>query len=514
MNDSFMADEQQHPTALSNLKELFMQWTIKKKTLFGGLLIIVALSLIIILQALFDDDDFRLLYANLVPEDYIAISNFLRLSNIEYKENLEQRSIYVPSDLIHRARLELANQKLPTYSSSDLVGNRPLAFIESMTGGDPKIALQHELSHTLATLDHIRAARVHIESPSDAASSGSRSAATVLLSLVPGRKLTTDQLQTVIHLVSASVSGLESGDVKVFDSSGNLLSSYTGAGDTVLFPDSNLSYQTSVERSLERKAQDLVDAMIGKGQALIKISATLDFSQNETTSESYDPDEAVVRSEQIERQPVTASGSEDLTGQNTVPRSRSSITTSSKVDYEISKTTSRTIRPVGELKQLSVTILVADEKTIGTDGFISYQPRSDEDLEAIRSLVAGTLSLKPERGDIVLLRRMPVERLNGAPSPVEISPLYEIIDLIPVGKIILIFIVFVLFYLLLLKPIIGFLRSEMDQTGSDRPAPEELTSSEQRTEPLDEDIAVKLKEEVQSNPLAAAHIIKRWIQEA
>jgi flagellar M-ring protein FliF len=512
-----MADEQQLPFALSYLKELFGQWTTKKKMLFGGLLTIVALALFIILQILIDDD-YQLLYTNLVPEDYMAISTFLRLSNIEYRENLEQRSIYVPTDLIHRARLELASQKLPSHNGSDLVADRSPAFIGSVTGGDRQIAVQHELSQTLAALDNVRAARVHLKSPSDDASTGSRPGATVLLSLAPGRNLTTAQLQTAIHLVSSSVSGLESGDVKVFDSSGNLLSSDAGAGEAVLFPDSTLSYQTSVERSLERKTQELVDAMIGKGQALIKISATLDFSQNETTSERYDPDEPVVKSEQIERQPITdsatVSGSEDLPGQNTVSRSRSSVTTSSKVDYEISKTTSRIIRPVGELKKLSVIILVTDQKTVGTDGNISSQPRSDEDLEAIRSLVAGILSLDPERGDTVLLRRMDADGLNGLPSPAEISPLYKIIDLVPIGKIILIFIVFVLFYWLLLKPIIGFLRSEMDQTASDSPAPEELTSSQQRLEPLDEDIAVKVKEEVQGNPLAAAHIIKRWIQEA
>ncbi|MBT8345377.1 MAG: flagellar M-ring protein FliF [Desulfofustis sp.] len=492
-----------------------MQWTTKRKALFGGLLIIVALALLIVLLTLIDEDEYRLLYANLITEDYLAISNFLKLSDINFKENPAQRSIYIPADSVDLTRLELAKQKLPSFNNgNDLVGSQPLATFQSLTGGDPRIVVQHELSRTLSALDQIRSARVHLESAPEDSSLNSIPGATVLLSLAPGRPLTADQLQTVIHLVATSVTSLESSNVRVFDSSGNLLSGKSRLRDALLFPDSTLSYQTSVERNLERKAQDLVDAMIGKGQTLIKISASLDFSRNETTSESYDPDDAVVKSEQIERQPLPDAGSEDLSSQNAGSRYRSSVTTSSKVDYEISKTTSKTINPVGALKQISVTILVADEKRIGGDGTVSFQPRSDEELEAIRSLVAGVLSLKPERGDIINLRRMPADRLNVPQSPAKISPLYEIFDLIPVGKIILILSIFLLFYLLLLKPIIGLLRAEMDLTGSDSPPPEEGNSVDHGPDRQEEDIAVKLKNEVHSNPLAAAHIIKRWIQEA
>lgn len=492
-----------------------MQSKPKSKVLFGGLLIILAVALLIVLQTLIDDDDYRLLYANLVPEDYLTITAFLKFSEINYKENLEQRSIYIPANRIDFVRLELARQKLPSSSSNnDLLGSRPLPFIQSLTGGDSQLAVQHQLSQTLSALDQIRSARVHIEFPPEDDPLRSRPGATVLLSLTPGRSLSADQLHTVIHLVSTSVKGLELSDVKVFDSSGKLLTGDSRSGESVLFPDSALSYQKSVERSLERKVQDLVDAMIGRGHALITISASLDFSRNETTSESYDPDDAVVRSEQIERQPMTDSGSADLSGQTSGSRYRSSITTSSKVDYEISKTTRKTIRPVGEVKQLSVVILVADEKIIGEDGTVTFQPRSEEELEEIRSLVTGVLSLKPERGDILQLRRMAAERPHEAKSPVKVSPFYEIINLIPVSKIVLIFFVFVLFYWLLLKPIIGLLRSEMTLTESDTPIPDEVKSAEPSPESLEEDIAAKLKKEVQSNPLATVHIIRKWIQEA
>ena len=493
-----------------------MQWQTRRKALFGGLLIIAAAALLIVLQMLIDDDRYQLLYANLAPEDYFAITAFLKSSDINYKQNLELRSLYIPADRVDLVRLELARRKLPSSSnnSNDLVGGRPLAFIESLAGGDSRLAVQHELAQTLSALDQIRSARVHLELPHADDSPHNRSGATILLSLTPGHSLSADQLHTVIHLVSTSVMGLESSDINVFDSSGKLLSAGTRSGDGVLFPDSTLVYQRSVEHRLEQKVQDLVDAMIGNGQALIRISASLDFSRNETTTESYDPDDPVVRSEQVERQPVTDFGSADLPGQTSGPRSRSSITTSSKVDYEISKTTSKTIRPVGELRQLSVTILVADEKSFEDDGTVSFQPRSDEELEEIRSLVAGVLSLEPERGDIIQLRRMIPVRFDELERPGKLSLIYEITELIPVSKIIFIFIVFLLFYWLLVKPIIGLLRSEILLPDGDIQAPERETSAEAIPDSGEKDLAATLKKEVQNNPLATAHIIRKWIQEA
>ena len=492
-----------------------MQWETRRKALFVLLLVITAVALFIVMQILLDDDRYQLLYANLVPEDYSAITAFLESSDINFKENLEQRSLYVPSARVDLVRLELARRKLPssTNNSNDLMGGRPLAFIESLAGGDSRLAVQHELAKTLSTLDPIRYARVHLESPHPESSSANRSGATVLVSLTPGHSLTADQLHTVIHLVSTSVAGLEPGNIRVFDSSGKLLSADSRSGDGALFPDSTLVYQRSVEHRLEQKAQDLVDAMIGSGHALIRISASLDFSRNETTTERYDPDDQVVRSEQVERQPLTGSGSTDLPGQSSGLRSRSSITTTSKVDYEVSKTTSKTIRPEGELRQLSVTILVADEKSIGDDGTVTFQPRSDEELEEIRSLVAGMLPLDPERGDIIHLRRMVPDRVDGLERQGKISLFYEISELIPVGKIMTIFFVFILFYWLLLKPIIGLLRSEIALTDSDSQSLEREKSAEPSPEP-EEDLAATLKKEVQNNPLATAHIIRKWIQEA
>ena len=513
-----MAAAPQQPSTVLHYKDLFMQWSIKKKALFCAILLGIALLFIFALHTI-READYRLLYTNLDPEDYIALSDWLALRDIDFKYDQEQHAIYVAADRIHRTRLEMAGHQLPAnLQNNDLIETRSLRFLDSATGRSPLIAVQQELSKTISSLDHIRSARVHLSFPPDTSSAGAKPAATVVLALTPGRILTSSQLQGLMHLLSASVSGLQPENIRIFDSSGSLLSNDAALQAADLFPDSTLSYRAAVERSLETKAQDLVDAMIGRGRALIRVAAEIDFARNETTSERYDPEEPVVRSEHQQRTPVDtlASGSDvdNLAERSSAVRNRAALTTSSKVDYEISKTTSTTIQPIGQVEQLSVTILVTDKKLIGKDGSVSFQPRGNEELDALRSLVTAGLSLKPERGDLVHLSRMSADLAPDEFDLAEVSALYEILSLVPVGSISLIAVIFVLFYFLLLKPLFDFLRTERNQFSAASEVTEEKTADDSGSAYERKDAALELKNEIASNPAAAAHIIKRWMKEA
>ncbi|MGI9536766.1 MAG: flagellar M-ring protein FliF C-terminal domain-containing protein, partial [Desulfocapsaceae bacterium] len=279
-----------------------------------------------------------------------------------------------------------------------------------------------------------------------------------------------------------------------------------------------LTYQASVERSLERKTRELLDAMIGKDQAMIRVAAELDFARNETTSERYDPEEPVLRSEHIQQEPAGDSGTVPDTTLDSSPdagasRYRPSVTTSSKFDYEISKTISKIIQPAGVIKQLIVTMLVADEKSIGPDGSISFQPRSEDQLDSIKSLVTSALPLKHDRGDSLHLLRIPSQVAPDDLTPKDVSLLYDMLSLFPMGNIALIIIVFLLFYFLVLNPVIGLLRREIDQLANDAESKKEETVTDSEPMVEQEDMTKVLKREIENNPVAAAHIIKRWIQE-
>lgn len=514
-----MVSEHPPPSTYSALKNLFMQWSLKRKILLCSVLFIAALLLIFAIRT-YKQTDYQLLYANLVPEDYIELSDWLALRDIDFKKDPHQQSIYVSADSLHRARLQLAQNKLPRNreNRNDLIDSKRLAVIDAVTATDPSIALQLELAKTIAALDHIQTARVHLTPSLSYRSIDNNPSATVVVTVAPGRTLTSSQIQGVLHLLSASVAGLQPDRISIFDSSGSLISSDADYGTANLFGDSTLTYQASVERNLEKKAQDLLDAMIGRGQTLIRVAAELDFARNETTSERYDPEEPVLRSEHIQQEPAVEAGSGVDDPLESSPAAggtgyRPSLTTSSKFDYEISKTTSKTIQPMGIIEQISVTVLVADEKSIEPDGSVSFKPRSDAELDSINSLVTSALSLKPDRGDSILLLRTPSTAMLRAVVPEEDSVFYDMLYLFPVGSITMIVFVFMLFYLLIIKPVIGILRTELDQQAQIIEAQRQEAFSDSETALEREDIAMVLKNEIENNPVAAAHVIKKWIQE-
>ena len=514
-----MAAEQRHPSSISALRTLIVQWSLKKKALVLVVLLITVLLLFLTIKTL-QETDYQLLYANLVPEDYIALSNWLAIRDIKFKTDQDQRSIYVPADRIHQARLDMAQQRLPgnLENTKDLLDPKPLVYLDSITAGDSLIAMQNELSETIAAVDHISSARVHLGLPAENHLGNGEPSATVLLTVSPGRSPSPSQLQGIIHLLAASVSGLTPEQIRVFDSSGKLLSSSEEHTATI-YPDRSLSYQSALERRLENKAQDLVDTMLGKGQALIKIAAQIDFSRKETTSEIYDPDEPVLRSEHVQQEPAGALGSAsdagllDATTQDTAPRRSPTVTTSSKLAYEISKTTSKTIQPIGVIEQLSVTILVADEIIFAQDGNSYFQPRSDETIESIRSLVTSALSLNPGRGDAINIIKVPHKAVQDDSPPQQISILYAISNLIPVDKITFLSIVFLLFYFLILKPVFALLRRDIDQVSGAKEErdQENVVKAHKADEKID--MVTALKKEIENDPVGAAHVIKRWIQE-
>lgn len=514
-----MAAEKRQPSAFANLLNQIMNWPVKKKTLFGSVLVVMVLLIFLVLRSI-GDDEFQLLYANLHPDDYIALSRWLSLRDIEFKNDPAQHSIYIAAGRVHKTRLDLAEHKLPSALEhvNEVTDNGVPALLDAITGTSPLIALQRELARTIGSLNHIRSARVHLIFPTEDGGSITPPRATVLLSLLPGRPLTSIELQGVFHLLAASVSGLKPENIRIYDSSGKLLSSDIGVQTTTFGPDSTLAYQAAVERSLEKKTLEVVEAMIGRGQARISVAAHLDFVRNETISERYDPEEPVVKSEHQQREPVDRQlagvEDEDLSDTGSSTRHRSSVATSSKVDYEISKTTSKTIHPAGQITQLSVTLLVADQKTIGADGTISFEPRTEEQLEELKSLVASTVPLKPERGDTIFVARLGDHYISDQVIPTEMPALNEIISRIPVGKISLIAVVFLLFYLLLLKPLFDLLHNERSGHAGATAEHGKVTIAESEPTLEQEDLATLLRNEITSDPAAAAHVIRKWIKEA
>lgn len=373
--------------------------------------------------------DMQVLFTNVGSEDAAAIIDKLKEAKTPYETTGGGATILVPSSQVHELRLQLATQGIPRgggvgYEIFDRTSIGMSDFVQKL---NYRRALQGELARTIAQMPEVERARVHLAMPERRlfANEQDRARASVVVSLRNSQILSKSQVQGVVHLVASSVEGLQARDVTVVDGHGHLLSS-TATDETAGLSNTQLEYQHTVEKDIETRIQSMLERIVGVNKAVVRVSSLIDFRKVETTEERYDPNGQVVRSEQHGQEKsngvngvsggVPGVQSNIPPGNDLEPAQTSSSATQTKsetVNYEISRTVSRIVEPVGAIKKLSVAVLVdgmyeapkaaegeAVDKT-AADGVKKYIPRSEEDLKRIEDIVKKAMGYSSERQDQV-----------------------------------------------------------------------------------------------------------------
>lgn len=510
---------------------LVQEWPLAKKFSTGTVLLIsIILFAFLIIQARTADQ--QLLYANLALSDAASVTEWLKNQKIDYSLKNGGKDIWVPADLIYQTRLDLAANGLPSGGDVgfEVFDKQNFALTDYVQKVNYTRALQGELARTITSLAPVESTRVHLALPEKRLFKNQQKSGTasVIVTLVPGKNLDKTQVQGIIHLVAGSVTNLEPDSVKIIDSNGVVLEAQKKADEDELLSVDMLTFQQEVEHRMEIRAQDLLDKTMGKDNAMVRVSATLDFSKVEKTEELYDSDEPVIRSEQINQE---SNGSETTAGipgvqsnlqgpelgqsNSSTPSSKNSRTT----NYEISKTISKIVNPVGSITALSVSVLVADKIKPAADGTPeTATPRSAEELKSIENMVSSAIGLVAERGDIINVLSMPFmdpEIISAESEVVATNLLYQYMPLI---KYALIGIGILIIYLMLVRPIIKSMKSEVQQhykTVEQLQHEQRLALNEEPYEPplpIDDAITA-LRREINQNQIPTAFILKNWIQE-
>ncbi len=214
-------------------------------------------------------------------------------------------------------------------------------------------------------IDGVAHARVHIVSPEQKlfASEEEQTTASVVLKLRPGYRLTGTNIAAITHLVSGSVKGLKAESVTIIDSDGRLLS---GKGDSTMASGASTAqdYKERVEQGLVRKAEDMLNTVLGPGRATVEVSAVIDMNSVSTITETYDPTSKVATKEEITNKSETGA---TAAGQKTAPGTTMKDETTT-TEYQVGKTVKQhTVLP-GEVKSLSVAAFVdlsSDANNVG-----------------------------------------------------------------------------------------------------------------------------------------------------
>ena len=366
--------------------------------------------------------DFVPLYGDLSPGATTEVLRSLDAAGIQHRFDNRRGMISVPADEVHQARLQLASEGLPqsdTTGFSMLYQEQQMGISSFIEKARYDRALEQELARSIASLDSVKAARVHLALPKQSAfvRRGSQPAASVLLSLYAGRVLTERQLAGVVFLVSSSVPGLAAEHVSVVDNQGKLLSSQ-GNQDGFAHTKEQFRYTRELEASYVERINEILTPILGAGAFRAQVTADLDFTRVERTSESYAPERSI-RSEQLVEELSDSRSAEGIPGtlSNEPPRETavagqateagaagSTPTRSSKREvrnYEVDKTISHIREVPGSLRKLSVAVVVDYRAQVNEAGQSERLPLSEQQLAEVNALVREAVGFSEARGDSV-----------------------------------------------------------------------------------------------------------------
>jgi flagellar M-ring protein FliF len=363
--------------------------------------------------------DLTTLYANLSPTDAGLIVEQLKAGRVSYRITDNGSRILVPASQVYETRIKLATAGLPQGGGVgfELFDRSTFGVTDFVQKLNYQRALQGELARTIGQIREVQQARVHITMPQATVFSEREkpTTASVVLTLRPGGRLNPEQVRAVVHLVSGSVEGLEADRVTVIDSAGRILSQRSdrgsGAGTATQF-----EYQTGVEADLQRRVQSMLEEVLGPGKASVRVAAQVEFSHGERTEERVDPN-TVVRNEQ--RTSETSKGSSTRPGSVTGTAanvgtgaagaagssSNESVKEQESVQYEVGRIVERRTLVAGEIKRLSVAVLVDPPYKVtpgpqGSERKVAV-PRSRAELDKLRLMVMKAVGFNAARGDEV-----------------------------------------------------------------------------------------------------------------
>lgn len=515
----------------------------------------VVLLLVGIIAAVFFNrqPDYRMLFSNLSDKDGGAIVAQLTQMNVPYKHADGGGAIMVPADKVHDVRLRLASQGLPKGSVSgfELTESNRFGMTQFQERLNFQRGLEGELTRSIQSLSSVQSARVHLALPNQNGffREQQKPSASILVSLHPGRILDRAQLAGIVHLVASSVPELAPSAVSVLDDSGKLLSQSPDATGNN-FDAQQLMYVQQIEQLYTKRVMDILEPVMGRNNIKAQVTAEVDFSQTESTSEQHrpnqTPDASVVRSQQVlesngtqgtplptgvpgaatNQPPAPATAA--INGVNPPPTASSGQPLGvggkreSVTNYEVDKTVRVTRGSSGVVKRLSAAVVVNYQTATDDKGSVVSKAMTAEQLAQMTALVRETIGFNKDRGDSVNLMNTPFQLDATSTEDLPLWKQPQVLALAhsfawPVGL--------MLFAALLLlglaRPALKAMAPQppappvtteqfdaLEADALDRPAlpapgPGEPTTEQQRLEDA--------RALARDNPIAVANIMKNWV---
>ncbi len=518
-------------------REVFAAMPPARKVLLASV-VAAAIASFVVLLLWTNKTEYDVLFGGLTQEDAGAIVEQLDKKKIPYRLTQNGSVVEVPQEVVQETRLFLATQGLPAGGSigMEMFNETRLGETDFLQHLNYQRALQGELERTIMKFPAVLQARIHLNIPKETLfiEEERPPTASVVLSLKRGRELSTAQIKGIVHLVASSVEGLDDKNISVVDTSGGLLYSKDDGAETGMMTATQLEQRRAMEKRLGDRITSMLERIVGPQKALSRVTAELTFNRISTSEEVYDPDRTAIRSEQrlSEKNLGPAKGAEGIpqssfelgTGNEQQdeagPRGEVYERNEETTNYEITKINRQIITPAGDVKRLSVAVLVDGiYEEVVKDGETSqtYIPRPQTELDKLSELVKSAVGYDETRGDAVVVQSVPFY-LEKRPTPGWWAMPMDYVS--QYGRTALNILLIVLFFLFIVRPILAWLRREV---APEAPATEpaallegegeaaEMLPGKMEKGQLTRDQVLQL---AQQDPERTVNLIRAWIDES
>ncbi|TFF13296.1 flagellar basal body M-ring protein FliF [Pseudomonas sp. BCA14] len=446
---------------LENLSEMTM---LRQVGLMVGLAASVAIGFAVVLWS--QQPDYRPLYGSLAGMDSKQIMETLAAADITYTVEPNSGALLVKADDVARARMKLAAAGVTPSDANIgfeiLDKDQGLGTSQFMEATRYRRGLEGELARTISSLNNVKGARVHLAIPKSSVfvRDERKPSASVLVELFAGRSLEPGQVLAIINLVATSVPELSKSQITVVDQKGNLLSDQA-ENSALTQAGKQFDYSRRMESMLTQRVHNILQPVLGNDRYKAEVSADVDFSAVESTSEQFNPDQPALRSEQSTSEQRTASNGPQgvpgaLSNQPPAPASAPQTTggaaatagaiqpgqplldangqqimdpatgqpmlapypadkrNQSTKNFELDRSISHTKQQQGKINRLSVSVVVDDQVKVNpADGAVTRAPWSADELARFTRLVQDAVGFDASRGDSVSVINMPFSAERG-----------------------------------------------------------------------------------------------------
>ncbi|ASV39945.1 flagellar basal body M-ring protein FliF [Pseudomonas sp. NS1(2017)] len=447
---------------LENLSEMTM---LRQVGLMVGLAASVAIGFAVVLWS--QQPDYRPLYGSLAGMDSKQIMETLAAADIAYTVEPNSGALLVKADDVARARMKLAAAGVTPSDSNIgfeiLDKDQGLGTSQFMEATRYRRGLEGELARTISSLNNVKGARVHLAIPKSSVfvRDERKPSASVLVELFAGRSLEPGQVLAIVNLVATSVPELSKSQITVVDQKGNLLSDQA-ENSALTQAGKQFDYSRRVESMLTQRVHNILQPVLGNDRYKAEVSADVDFSAVESTSEQFNPDQPALRSEQSTSEQRTAANGPPqgvpgaLSNQPPAPASAPQTTggtaasagaiqpgqplldangqqimdpatgqpmlapypadkrNQSTKNFELDRSISHTKQQQGRVNRLSVSVVVDDQvKVNAADGAVTRAPWTADELARFTRLVQDAVGFDASRGDSVSVINMPFSAERG-----------------------------------------------------------------------------------------------------